>query len=296
MRIQALLASATAALLTGGTAVHAKPAQPLAVIKYRPDDRLVLLPVKVRGRTEWFVFDSSSTNLVLDSRLTARLGLEARKSSSTTGAGAGAVGVKHVDPISVSVGPLSIRSEDPWSIDLSNVPIAKDVRGLIGADLWRRYVVQMNAERKTIAFYEPRTFRASRAERCLPLIVQGGRMFVEATLDVKPGLSEKHKLRIETGAEETVNDPILAQAAETQRTKLGNGLGEDFYAVSGKMNALHLGPFTIRDVWGPGGPGPSIGMEIFRRFVTTFDVSRGCLYLKPTRALADPIPLPPTGQ
>lgn len=56
--------------------------------------------------------------------------------------------------------------------------------------------------------------------------------------------------------------------------------------------AVHIGPYTIRHVWGPGAPQTTIGMEIFRRFITTFDAQRGVLHLVPNRTLIEPVPEP----
>ncbi len=271
---------------------HPPPSRPLTVIHYRADGHLMLAPVAIGGRNEWFVFDSGAPHLVLDPRLTARLRLEPTSRGATTGTGAGAVGVGHLRPVSIRIGALALRADDPWEIDLSKVPIPGDVRGLIGADLWKNHVVRVDPVRGTLSVFDPARFRPVKGEAVVPLIIEGEKMFVEARLDVKPGLSVIHKLRVDTGAEETVNDPIAGQALVTKRTTVGNGLGENFVAVSGLMDAVHLGPFTIRRVWGPGGPGPAIGMEIFRRFVTTFDAPHGRLYLSPTPALKEPVPAP----
>jgi len=51
-------------------------------------------------------------------------------------------------------------------------------------------------------------------------------------------------------------------------------------------------PFTFRDSWGPAIPSAAIGMEMFRRFTTTFDVAHGKLYLQPNRRLTEPVPPP----
>ena len=70
-------------------------------------------------------------------------------------------------------------------------------------------------------------------------------------------------------------------------------MGEDYQGVSGLLKAVHLGPFTWTHVWGPEATRPAIGMEIFRRFVATFDAPHGQLYLKPNRHIREPIPEPP---
>jgi hypothetical protein len=203
--------------------------------------------------------------------------------------------MSHAAAVTMQLGSERYTAADPWVIDLSGVPIAKDVRGLVGADLWSRYAVRMNSQKKTFELFRPGSYRPASDEVALPLVVANNKMYVDVTLDVKPGLSRTERLRVDTGSEESVNAPIVGEALEVRRSILGNGLGQNFEAVSGRLQAVHIGPFTIRDVWGPGGKAPSIGMEMLRRFVVTFDAQAGKLYLKPTPALSEPVPPPPGG-
>ncbi len=78
----------------------------------------------------------------------------------------------------------------------------------------------------------------------------------------------------------------------TLKTRGGNGLGENFVAASGLMDAVQLGPFAFKQVWGPSATPPAMGMEILRRFIVTFDAPHGRLYLSPTPAIKEPIPAP----
>ena len=267
--------------------------RPLTTIPVRVDGELMVLPVTVEQSRQWFMWDTGAPSLVIDPKLTTDLGLKIKASETTTGTGAGPVAVSHSSPVQVQLGTERYVAEDPWIIDLSGVPIAKDVRGLVGADLWSRYAVRMNSQKKTLELFRPGTYRRTGAEITLPLIVANNKMYVDVRLDVKPGLSVTERLRIDTGSEESVNTPIVGQAVEVRRTILGNGLGQNFEGVSGRMQAVHIGPFTIRDVWGPGGKGPAMGMELLRRFVVTFDAAAGKIYLKPTPALNEPVPPPP---
>jgi len=267
--------------------------RPLTVVQARMDGHLLLLPVGIGGRQEWFAWDTGTPHLIIDPRLAAALKLPQRDAGSVTGTGKGPVGIVHTEPVGVTLGDVRYTAYDPWIIDLANVPIAKDVRGLVGGDLWSRYTVRMDSQAHTLSIYAPGTYRPGKDEVTLPLIVEKEKLYVDVALTVRPGQVVTHRLRVDTGSEESVNDPINGEALETRRSTLGNGLGQNYKAVSGRLTAITIGPFTIRDVWGPGGSGPAIGMEIFRRFVTTFDAPSGKLYLKSTPALAEPIPPPP---
>jgi len=266
--------------------------QPLTTVPMRPDGHLMAVPLTVNRSNQWFMWDTGAPTLVIDPRLVDSIRIERRGQGSITGAGVGPVGIVHAAPVELHIGAESYVADDPWIIDLSAVPIPADVRGLVGADLWSRYAVRMDSQRKTLELFPAGTYRPSHDETGLPLIVKDNKMYVDAILDVKPGLTVTERLRVDTGSQESINAPVVAQAIETRRTTLGNGLGANFEGVSGRMQAAHLGPFTVSDVWGPGGKGPAIGMEILRRFVVTFDAKAGKIYLKPTPALTEPVPAP----
>ncbi|HEX8233240.1 MAG TPA: retropepsin-like aspartic protease [Caulobacteraceae bacterium] len=269
--------------------------KPLASIKYRSDEKLIVLPVSIGGQHTWFALDSGARHTVIDPRLTSALGLKQVARSTTTGAGKGAVGVGHVGPVTLKLSGMALPVADPWVIDLSGVPIAKDIRGLVGAELFERHIVRIDPVRRTLQVFDARDYPRPKGAVALPLIVENQRLFIDCVLDVKPGLSVKRRLRIDTGSGDSVNDPTVGQARETRKTVVGNGLGASYEATSGKLDAVHIGPFTIKQVWGPGGEPPSIGMEIFRRFTTTFDAPHGKLYLQPNAAFGEPVPAPPTG-
>jgi hypothetical protein len=156
-------------------------------------------------------------------------------------------------------------------------------------------VVRIDGAKRTLTLYDPASFRPDGHGAALPLSTDGSRLYLEATLWIRPGLKVVHKLRIDTGSEDSVNDPAVKLARVVQKTRLGNGLGADYEGYSGIFDAIQIGPYKIHNVWGPGGDLPAIGMEILRRFIVTFDVPHRRLYLRPTKALYSPVPSPGQG-
>ena len=267
----------------------------LVSLPYRADGRLLMVEASINGGpARWFMVDSGASHTVIDPRLQRELGLPILQDGQTTGAGAGTVALQHVGPARMRLGGFEIGLSDPWVIDLSGVPIDPETRGLVGAEVFKSHVVRLDPLRRRFEIFDPARFRPDPGSTAIPLIVEGDKLLVELTLDVRPGLSVTERIRIDTGAEELVNHPIVEQAVERRQSVQGNGLGSNFVAWSGRMQAVHIGPFTIRDVWGPGSPGPTLGMEILRRFIVTFDAPHGRLHLTPTPALDEPVP-PPAG-
>jgi hypothetical protein len=289
----ALLAVALATAIS--FEAHADDAHPLLTLHYRNAGHLILLPVSVNGSSpEWFCLDSGAPHSVIDPALMRKLNLRTFGKGTTTGTGSGKVEMAHSEPVTLTLGNVALNVSEPWVIDLSGVPIPKDVRGLVGADLFKAYVVRIDPLASELELFEAKGFSFGDIGTPLPLYFDNDKLFIDVTLDVKPGLSVTHRIRIDTGAEESVSDPIVAQSEETKKTTLGNGLGANFEALSGVFAAVHIGPYTIRHVWGPGAPQMTIGMEIFRRFITTFDTQHGVIHLVPNRTLIEPVP-PPGG-
>jgi hypothetical protein len=193
----------------------------------------------------------------------------------------------------MSVGNLQMKVEEPWVVDLSGVPIPKSTHGLLGADFFARYVVEVDPEKPSLRFFDPAGFVPPRDAAVVPLIVENNKLFLHATLEANDQESAERKLRIDLGSEESVADELVKKGSEVRSTTLGQGLGQNYQGFSGLLKAVQLGPFRFERVWGPGAPHSAIGMELFRRFTATFDVSRGKLYLQPNRHLNEPVPEPP---
>lgn len=260
----------------------------------RHDDKLLFVPVHIGGNGPyWFCVDSGAPHTVIDPRLVKELGLQTIGRTTTTGAGTGAVAVERAAPLVMSIGSNRLTIAEPWVIDLSGVPIPTWTRGLVGAEWFEAYVIELDVERPSVRLIKPHAFVRPGPAVSLPLENETHRFFMKVTLDVNPELHVERRVRIDTGSGDAVGDEVIRRARQTRETTLGSGLGETYKAVSGLMDAIHVGPFVFRDAWGPATSYPMIGMEIFRRFTTTFDAPHGLIHLTPNRSVGEPVPPPP---
>lgn len=281
-------------LLLGGVTAALAANQPLATTIARKDGQLLFVEVRVAGAGPfWFCLDTGAPHSIVDPYVVKQAGLQTLRSSTVTGTGQGAVPVEHTAPAVMSVGSLHVKVQEPWVIDLSGVPIPKWTHGLLGAEFFENYVVEVDPEKPSLRFFDPATFVPPRDAAVVPLIVENHRFFLTATLEPNDQKSVERKLRIDLGSEESVADELVKKGSEVRSTTLGQGLGQDYRGFSGLLKAVQLGPFRFERVWGPGAPHSAIGMELFRRFTATFDASRGKLYLQPNPHINEPIPEPP---
>ncbi len=265
-----------------------------AEIPIKRDSHLILLEVRVNDAAPCtFALGSGASHTVLDTKYARELGLKIESAAPTTGTGKGQITTETTAPVRITASNTTFEVHEPWIIDLSNVPIPKTVKGLVGSELFQKLIVKIDPNAATISVCDPATFEYSGPGTSIPLSIEKGKLYLEAQLEVPAGQFANHKLRIDTGSDSSVNDEIVRQSEETRRANLGNGLGENFEAVSGVFTSVKIGPHLIHHVWGPGGAPASIGMELLRRFVITFDLPHGRLYLEPTPALSEPVPTPP---
>ncbi len=268
--------------------------KPIGTIPFKRDGQLMLVEASVDGAPPAvFIVDSGASHTVLDPTFAKELGLAAESAPPTTGTGSGQAAKSRTRAVVMSIHGLQINLPEPWIIDLSKAPFPRTVRGLIGAELFKNYIVRFDPVHSTLTVFDPGSYQYEGKGKPLPLLVEGDKLFLEAALEVPAGRVVTHKLRIDTGSESSVNDEIVRESKEVRTSTLGGGLGENFKSYSGVFTSVKLGPFTIQHVWGPGGPNPAIGLELLRRFDITFDAPHGRLYLEPTAALNDPVPTPP---
>lgn len=278
-------------LLTSPVALAARPAPP-SVLHYESEDKLVFLPVRVNGsRPLTFILDSGAPHSIVDSTVATELNLRRISADRVSGAGKGTVPRQHAAPVDLGIGTVSLHVGDPWVIDLGRVGGIRHVDGLVGADLFERYVVRIDPLRRTLTIAEPKAFRVKGA--WVPLFLEDGRLYVDMTLTLSNGISEVHRVRIDTGSGDAVSDNLVRQSPERRKSVQGVGLGESFVDESGVFETVRIGPHVIRHSWGPSNDHPAVGMEIMRRFTMTFDLPRRRLYLLPNRHLRDPVPAPP---
>src|SRR4051794_16959617 len=274
-------------------AAAARPSEPLASIPFKLDGKLMLVEVRINGTDPvTFIVDTGASHTVFDPKFAQQVGLEVQSAPPTSGTGAGEVEKSITKPVRMTMNHFVVDLSEPWVIDLSNVPLPAGTMGLVGAEMFKSHVVRIDPVESNMSVFDPASPPEAQGES-MPLIVDGDKLLLEATLEVPAGKLVTHKLRIDTGSESSVNDEVAQQSEDVRTSTLGGGLGDSFKSYSGVFTSASIGPYTFRKFWGPADPHPAVGIELLRRFVLTFDAPHGRLYLEPTAQLNDPVPTPP---
>jgi hypothetical protein len=192
---------------------------------------------------------------------------------------------------------LLVLEED--YLELRNF-LGTDVHGILGYELFSRFIVRIDYSRKVMTLTLPEKFRPGKKFQELPMLVEDTKPFVLTSLNLSPSNAMTAKLLMDTGAShglmlEPSSDERIVVPQNTVSTVIGRGLGGVITGKIGRIESLKLGHYTLNNVL-VNFPDPNsyldtlkstltfrhgtIGGEILSRFTVIFNYSQGKLYLK----------------
>jgi PDZ domain-containing protein len=270
--LSALLA---AALYSSRMAAQAVPSHAIALVALEMYNKspYVSLEVARSSRRLLFLLNPGSAPTYLDQAAAAKLGLtpyaETAPGDSQPRQFVDSPGLA-VEGVTVPVARLRV-------VDLSGDFPAGGISfdGIIGADLFTRYVVEIDHEVGLLRLYQPADFHYYGAGVALPLAIIDSRPYVRAALRVK-GRTATHQYRIDFGTGDAINDDLF---------KLLAGPGQALPDL-GRAEVFEIAGVQFSGVNGTVG-GPLVGGELLHRFNITFDYAHHRIYLEPNRHVRD---------
>lgn len=174
------------------------------------------------------------------------------------------------------------------------------VHGIIGYDLFRDFVVELNYASKSIKFHNPELYeyRQSRKTRTLPLDIVRRKAYIEGEVIMQKSEDIPVKLLVDTGSGDALwlfHNPEkgLAIPEKNYEDFLGKGLSGDIFGKRTKVNGIKIADFVLEDAKAAfpyresfgsfkslGDRNGSVGGEILKRFNIIFDYPNEKLTLK----------------
>ncbi len=192
---------------------------------------------------------------------------------------------------------LLVLEED--YLELRNF-LGTDVHGILGYELFSRFIVKLDYGKKTMTLTLPEKFHPGKKFREIPMLIEDTKPFVLTSLNLSSSNTMTAKLLMDTGAshglmlEPSADERILVPQ-NTVSTVIGRGLGGVITGKTGRIASLKLGDYTLNNVLA-NFPDPNsymdtlkstltfrhgtIGGEILSRFTVIFNYPQGKLYLK----------------
>jgi hypothetical protein len=193
----------------------------------------------------WFILDSGAGRSVITPGAADRLGLESFGETAVTGAG-GSVPAVFRQAGSFRLGPLTISDPVLLELDLGFLP--GDVAGIVGYDVYRRSVVELDLKRAAVRLFDPRSYR--RQDHDWEELFLTGKV---PSVRCRFAGDRDGICRLDTGDPgtvvfhtSTVRELALVEGRETRPARLG-GVGGRGRAREGAIEWFEIGGHRFRE-------------------------------------------------
>ncbi|QHJ05798.1 aspartyl protease family protein [Hymenobacter busanensis] len=283
---------------------------------FQLERNLVVIQARLNGYGPYnFMLDTGvGTSIITDPTLRDSLGLRIGQQYLVAGVGEEAPVVAfQSDSVRVELAegriaaaalPMLLLSNDVF--DLSAY-VGMPIHGILGGDVFRHFVVEIEPESRQLIFRRPDKFKAPTGQKWahLPIIIEGEKAYVETQARLSDSTEVPLKLVLDTGAGhalslETGSDARIKLPDQRLRTHLGRGLSGDVHGYLGRVQSLRLGRYQLSALLTSFPDNASVrarvsvprngnlGFELLKRFHIIIDYPHNALLLRPNAQFRDP--------
>ena len=258
--------------------------------------------------------DSSPLNLILDSGVRNTIITELQSGDRITlnysdvkdlmGLGGG----NHLDAYisnynELKIGRLKMNYKTVFVLQDNVFNLSKHtgtkINGLLGADFFQDYTIEIDYSARRVRFYEPTPFDTPKGYNVLPITIEAQKLFIDLAVVNADSTRQKVKMLIDTGAElnawfQTMTSESVHLPAKWINGTVGEGLNGIITGKYGRIPELKMGDFSLKNpiVSFPDSVSISqiianskrdgtIGSQLLSRFNLIFDYNQKKLYFKP---------------
>jgi hypothetical protein len=178
--------------------------------------------------------------------------------------------------------------------------LGTDVHGILGYELFSRFIIQIDYEKKVMTLMVPERFRKKRSYQTIPMSVEDTKPYVIAPVTFSDGRVLNAKLLMDSGAShglmlEPSSSDEITPPEEAVSSLIGRGLGGEIVGKVGRIKSLQLGSYTLENAIA-NFPDPNsysdtikvgnvfrhgaIGGEVMSRFTVIFNFPAEEIYLR----------------
>ncbi|SNS42081.1 PDZ domain-containing protein [Ekhidna lutea] len=183
--------------------------------------------------------------------------------------------------------------------------LGDDVHGIIGYDIFSRFIVDINYDDNVITLYNPAKFKKNRRSVEVPISIRGTKPFINASI-TQDGKKANLDIMIDTGASHAALIDYnyldgVDLPEKTITTRLGRGIAGEIPGHVGRMDSVTINCFDFNKmlVSAPfegaynklikrGARVGTFGGELLNRFNVTFDYASEKIYLTKSDKHKDP--------
>ncbi|HKZ36347.1 MAG TPA: aspartyl protease family protein [Chryseolinea sp.] len=178
--------------------------------------------------------------------------------------------------------------------------LGTDVHGILGYELFSRFIIEIDYQKKMLTLMTPQRFRKRRKFQTIPMVVEDTKPYITSPIVLQDGTSINAKLLMDSGAShglmlETTSDKRIKVPEQTVSSLLGRGLGGEIFGKVGRIKSVTIGNHTLERVI-VNFPDPnsyidslkmgnifrhgSVGGEVMSRFTIVFNFPKEKIYVK----------------
>lgn len=269
-------------------------------------NNLIVMPVVINGQLPMkFILDTGVRTAILTQKSYSDiLGLPYSRQYTFSGPGEHRIITAYVaNNVSIYIPPgvkgdgLALLVLEKDYLELRNY-LGVEVHGVLGYELFSRFVVLIDYQNKFIELIDPKDFKPKGKFQKLPITIEDTKPFLKTPVGL--GKKKTLKLLVDTGAShslmlDTESDTDIRVPEKNIATVIGRALGGEITGKIGRVESLDLGKYTLPKVIA-NFPDPnsymdtlkastvsrngSIGGEVLSRFTVIFNYSGEKIYLK----------------
>jgi hypothetical protein len=281
-------------------------------IKFQLINNVMVIPLEVNGTQLSFILDSGvSTPLLFN--LTEQDSIQINKVSEVTIRGLG-----EGEPIQAlssrnnvfRLGSVINPNQELYVIldeSLNFSPsLGVPVHGIIGYDLFRDFVVEVNYNAQHIKFHNPELYSEKRHKKSqtLSIAIRNKKAYVDGIVVLNDAKEVPVRMLLDTGSSDAIwlfENHDICIPDKNYDDFLGRGLGGDIFGKRTKVRSIKIGDFVIEDaktafpdqasfsgIQNLGNRNGSLGGEVLKRFNFVFDYRNSKITLRKNRNFKTP--------
>lgn len=270
-------------------------------------NNLVVVPVVLNGALPLkFILDTGvRTSILTQKAFTDILNLSYARKYTISGPG----GEKLIDayitnnvslelPGVLGRGHAMLVLEEDY-LELRNY-MGTDVHGILGYELFSRFLVKIDYDKKLLTLMAPHRFKPGRKWETVPIRIEDTKPYLTTPVVLEDGTQFTAKLLMDTGAShglmlDPMSDSRITVPEKRVSSIIGRGLGGEITGKVGRIKSLHLGKYELDNPIA-NFPDPnsyfdslklgrtqrngSIGGEVLSRFKVVINFANEEIYLK----------------
>ncbi len=284
--------------------------KPVATLPIEQYGDHTFIKVKVNNSQELdYIFDTGDGLAILNIKRASELGISSGSSETITSA-EGSISGKRVKHNEFVIGGAPIHNVELHETDLSHleISIGRDIDGIIGYDVLKNYIVELNYDDMTMKLYDPKTFAYSGTGKSFDIKLTSYIPHIRAQSLFANDEKISGEFFVDTGAKATVDYNTPFVEANSLASKVGDsyiylvaGLGSQEYEHHrGKVKSFSFGGFSFENL--PVGLSHAkhgiqnhkkvsgiIGSGILTRFNVTYDYHSKKMYWEKMAIMTSPI-------